>query len=120
MPITQVLVLQWVVAQLPTSSAPQTTMWLGIALPFVLYAALASQDARQLSAAGHLRTVPWIVALVLPPVYVGVRGILTGRATGASPWPALVTWGALQATVVVTVTLVDPGWLTQLSAVTAL
>lgn len=120
MPITQALVAQWVMSALPTSSAPQVTMWLGIALPFVLYAALASQDARQLSAAGHLCTVPWIVALVLPPVYVGVRGIIVARATGASPWPALLTWGALQVIVAVVITLVDPSWLSQLSAVTAL
>lgn len=90
MPITQAMVIFWVFSSLPPESSTWTRA-LAVALPFVLSAALAGQDTRLLEGSGHLRTAPWIAALVTPPIYLAVRGVRVSRATGASPWP-LVIW----------------------------
>lgn len=106
MPVTQALLIFWVFNSLPPESSAWTRA-LTVALPFVLYAALASQDNRQLEASGHLRTTPWMLAFVMPPLHLAVRGLRVARATGATPWPLLV-WAVVQAVVVVVWWLVDP------------
>ena len=88
MPIMHALVLYYVVVELP-DSLPLWTVLLALALPFVLYAAVAAQDARALGNDGHLETAAWGLALFLPPVYLAVRGVQVSRATGAAPWPLL-------------------------------
>ncbi|HET8958003.1 MAG TPA: DUF2510 domain-containing protein [Microcella sp.] len=110
MPITQVLFLQWVLDLAATTATPQYSIVLALVLPFVLYGALASQDARQLSAAGHLTTTPWIVAVILPAVYLGARGLHLQRTVGANPYPALLVWGLLQGIVLAVATVIDPMW----------
>jgi hypothetical protein len=65
MPLTQTLLIFWVFTSLPRESSAWTRA-LTVALPFVLYAALAGQDTRQLENSGHLRTSHWATALVTP------------------------------------------------------
>ncbi|MDO9590330.1 MAG: hypothetical protein Q7J04_04235, partial [Microcella sp.] len=99
-----------------TSLPPESSAWtraLTVALPFVLYAALAGQDTRQLENSGHLRTAPWITALLTPPLYFAVRGVRVARSTGAAPWP-LVVWAAAQLAVIIAWTTLDPGAVPQL------
>ncbi|MFN3706679.1 DUF2510 domain-containing protein [Microcella sp.] len=120
MPITQVLIMHWVLDLSATGAAPQQSIWLAMLLPFVLYGALASQDARQLAAAGHLTSTPWIVAVIMPAVYLGSRGVQLHRTTGASPWPALLLWGTLQAIVVAVATVLDPAWFDRVLAAAGL
>lgn len=106
MPVTQALLIFWVFTSLP----PETSSWtraLTVALPFVLAAALAGQDTRLLESSGHLRTVPWIAALIAPPVYLALRGLRVSRATDASPWP-LVIWVIAQLAVIAVWFSVDP------------
>lgn len=106
MPFTQALLIYVVFTSLP----PESSAWtrgLTIIFPFILYAALAGQDTRLMALAGHLRTAPWVTALLLPPVYIGVRSVRIGRTTGAMAWP-LYVWLLAQATVVGTWWAVDP------------
>ncbi|RZS59078.1 uncharacterized protein DUF2510 [Microcella putealis] len=110
MPITQLLLLHWVRDLAATTATPQYSILLALVLPFVLYGALASQDARQLSAAGHLTTPPWIVAVIMPAVYLGARGLHLQRTVGANPWPALLVWGLLQGIVLTVAAVIDPLW----------
>jgi hypothetical protein len=120
MPITQVLIMHWVLDLSTTAAAPQQSIWLAMLLPFVLYGALASQDARQLAAAGHLTSTPWIVAVLMAPIYLASRGVQLHRTTGASPWPALVVWGLLQSLVVAIATVLDPAWFDRVLAAAGL
>jgi|GEM_PF-1967611 hypothetical protein len=120
MPITQVLIMHWVLELSASGAAPQQSIWLAMVLPFVLYGALASQDARQLAAAGHLTSTPWIVAVIMPAVYLGSRGVQLHRTTGASPWPALILWGLLQGVVVAVATVLDPAWFDRVLAAAGL
>lgn len=110
MPITQVMFMHWVLELAASTATPQYSIALAFALPFVLYGALASQDARQLSAAGHLTTTPWIVAVIMPAVYLGARGMHLQRTVGANPYPALLVWGLLQSIVIAVATVIDPMW----------
>ena len=106
MPFTQALLMVAVFTSLP----PESSAWiraLTLVFPFVLYAALAEQDVRQLNASGHLRTAPWGLALIAPPLYLAVRGVRVRRATGAESWPMLV-WAIAQACVLVTWWMLDP------------
>lgn len=98
LPIMHAASLYYAVVGLP-DAAPMWTLLLILALPFVLYAAVAAQDARALDNDGHLSTAPWGLALVAPPIYLAVRGVQVSRATGAAPWP-LFFWVAVQAGVV--------------------
>lgn len=106
MPLTQAMLIFWVFTSLPPESSAWTRA-LAVALPFVLSAALAGQDTRLLEASGHLRTAPWVAALVTPPVYLAVRGARIGRATGAPPWP-LAVWLMVQLAVIVVWWIIDP------------
>ncbi|WP_293168538.1 DUF2510 domain-containing protein [Microcella sp.] len=106
MPVTQALLIFWVFSSLPPESSSWTRA-LAVALPFVLSAALAGQDTRLLESSGHLRTAPWIAALITPPVYLAVRGLRVSRATGASPWP-LVIWVIAQLGVIAVWFSLDP------------
>ena len=106
MPLTQAMLIFWVFSSLPPESSAWTRA-LTIALPFVLYAALAGQDARQLDGSGHLRTVSWLAVLIAPPLYIALRGVRVARATGAAPWPLFV-WLAVQLSVVVAWWIIDP------------
>lgn len=106
MPITQALLVYWVFSSLPPESSAWTRA-LTVALPFVLYAALAGQDTRLMEASGHLRTAPWITALLTPPLYLAVRGVRVARTTGSAPWPLFV-WVIVQAGVIAVWWLVDP------------
>ena len=106
MPVTQALLIFWVFSSLPPESSSWTRA-LAVALPFVLSAALAGQDTRLLESSGHLRTAPWIAALITPPVYLAVRGVRVARATGASPWP-LVIWVIAQLGVIAVWFSLDP------------
>lgn len=106
MPITQALLVYWVFSSLPPESSAWTRA-LTVALPFVLYAALAGQDTRLMEASGHLRTAPWITALLTPPIYLALRGVRVARTTGSAPWP-LYVWFIVQAGVIAVWWLVDP------------
>lgn len=106
MPLTQAMVIFWVFSSLPPESSSWTRA-LAVALPFVLYAALAGQDTRLLESSGHLRTSHWIIAFATPPLYLAVRGVRVARATGALPWP-LIVWTAVQAGVIGVWWAVDP------------
>ena len=106
MPITQAMLVFWVFSSLPPESSAWTRA-LTVALPFVLYAALAGQDTRLMEASGHLRTAPWVFALLTPPIYLAVRGVRVARTTGSAPWP-LYTWFVVQAGVIGVWWLVDP------------
>lgn len=112
MPLTQAMLIFWVFTSLPPESSAWTRA-LAVALPFVLYAALAGQDTRQLEGSGHVRTAPWIAALLTPPVYLAVRGARVGHATGASPWP-LAVWIVVQLIVIAVWWSLDPQAVQQL------
>lgn len=107
MPITQLLLLHWVLGILPATD-PLLTLGLAVVLPFVLYGALAAQDGRLLAQSGHLSTAPWGLAMVLPPVYLGIRGIQVMRTTGTSPWAPIFVWGLLQAAAIYAWTILEP------------
>ncbi len=106
MPFTQALLMVAVFTSLPPESSAWTRA-LTLVFPFVLYAALAEQDMRQLNASGHLRSASWVWALFSPPIYLAVRGVRVRRATGVESWPLLV-WAVAQACVLVTWWLLDP------------
>jgi len=106
MPFTQALLMVAVFTSLPAESSAWTRA-LTLVFPFVLYAALAEQDVRQLHASGHVRTAPWALAMITPPLYLAVRGVHVRRATGAESWPLLV-WAVAQACVLATWWLLDP------------
>jgi hypothetical protein len=112
MPFTQAMLIFWVFTSLPPESSTWTRA-LTVALPFVLYAALAGQDTRQLENSGHLRTAPWLTALLTPPVYLAIRGARVNRTTGASPWP-LAVWLIAQLVVVGIWFALDPATVTAL------
>lgn len=106
MPIPQALLIFAVFTSLP----PESSAWtrgLTVIFPFILYAALAGQDTRLMALAGHLRTAPWLTALVVPPVYLAVRSVRIGRTTGAIAWP-LYVWLVAQAAVIGTWWALDP------------
>ncbi len=111
MPVTQSMLIYWVFSSLPPESSAWTRA-LTVALPVILYGALASQDTRQLQSFGHLRTAPWIIALVAPPLFLAVRGVRVYRATGSVPWP-LVVWVVAQVGVIVVWSVLDPGGVQQ-------
>jgi hypothetical protein len=111
MPVTQALLIFWVFTALPAESSTWSRA-LAVALPFVLSAALAGQDTRLLEGSGHLRTAPWIAALLTPPVYLALRGIRVTRATGASPWP-LAVWVFTQLAVITIWFSLDPAAVSQ-------
>jgi hypothetical protein len=106
MPFTQALLIIAVFTSLP----PESSAWtrgLTLIFPFILYAALAGQDTRLMALAGHLRTAPWVTALLVPPVYLAVRSARVRRTTGAIAWP-LYVWLLAQATVIGIWWAVDP------------
>ena len=106
MPFTQALLIFAVFTSLP----PESSAWtrgLTLIFPFILYAALAGQDTRLMALAGHLRTAPWVTALVVPPVYLAVRSARIGLTTGAIAWP-LYVWLVAQAAVIGTWWALDP------------
>ncbi|KQV24846.1 MULTISPECIES: DUF2510 domain-containing protein [unclassified Microcella] len=98
LPIMHAASLYYAITGLP-EAAPLSSVLMLLALPFVLYAALAARDARALGDDGHLSTAPWGLALIAPPVYLAVRGVQVSRATGSAPWP-LFSWVLVQAAVV--------------------
>ncbi|WP_439565080.1 DUF2510 domain-containing protein [Microcella sp.] len=106
MPVTQALMIFWVFSTLPAESSAWTRA-LTVIFPLVLMGALADQDTRLMERSGHLRTAPWITAVLAPPLYLGVRGVRVQRTTGAASWP-LVVWAATQLGVLVTWSLLDP------------
>jgi len=112
MPLTQAMLIYWVFSSLPPESSAWTRA-LTVALPVVLYSALASQDTRQLESSGHLRTAPWIFALIAPPLFLAVRGVRVYRATGSAPWP-LIVWTVVQVAVIAVWWVFDPGAVQQL------
>lgn len=107
MPVTQALLMFWAFSTTAADSTP-TTRALAIAFPFVLYAALAGQDSRLLTASGHRRTAPWIIALFAPPIYLAVRGARVARSTGSLAWPLMV-WILTQLAVLGAWFVLDPG-----------
>ncbi|GAA1702268.1 hypothetical protein GCM10009792_23160 [Microcella alkalica] len=118
LPVMHAASLYYAVTGLP-QDAPLASMLMLLALPFVLYAALAARDARALGDDGHLSTAPWGLALIAPPVYLAVRGVQVSRATGSAPWP-LFSWVLVQAAVVGTWWLVTPETLAALPALISL
>jgi hypothetical protein len=105
MPITQALLTYVVFTSLPAENSTWTRAF-AIILPFVLYAALADQDSRLMASVGHIRTAPWMTALIAPPAYLAIRALRIGRTTGALPWP-LVVWAVAQLAVIATWWLLD-------------
>jgi hypothetical protein len=112
MPLTQAMLVFYVFTSLPPESSAWTRA-LTLAFPLILCAALAGQDTRLMALAGHLRTAPWVVALIVPPVYLALRSARIGRSTGAIAWP-LYVWILAQAAVVATWWMVDPAGVTAL------
>lgn len=106
MPLTQALLVFWVFSTLPAESSAWTRA-LAVVFPLVLMGALAGQDTRLMALSGHLRTAPWITAVLAPPLYLGVRGVRVARSTGASPWP-LVVWAVTQLGVLAAWYALDP------------
>lgn len=106
MPITQALLVFWVFSTLPAESSAWTRA-LAVVFPLVLMGALAGQDTRLMELSGHLRTAPWITAVLAPPLYLALRGARVQRTTGATPWP-LATWLGAQLAVVATWFALDP------------
>lgn len=106
MPVTQALLVFWVFSTLPAESSAWTRA-LAVVFPLVLMGALAGQDTRLMELSGHLRTAPWITAVLAPPLYLGVRGVRVARATGAAPWP-LVVWAVTQLGVLAAWYALDP------------
>lgn len=106
MPLTQALLVFWVFSTLPAESSAWTRA-LAVAFPLVLMGALAGQDTRLMELSGHLRTAPWLTAVLAPPLYLGVRGVRVARTTGAVPWP-LVVWAIAQLGVLAVWSALDP------------
>lgn len=106
MPLTQALLVFWVFSTLPAESSAWTRA-LAVVFPLVLMGALAGQDTRLMELSGHLRTAPWITAVLAPPLYLGVRGVRVARSTGAAPWP-LIVWAVAQLGVLATWSALDP------------
>ncbi|MBX9718728.1 MAG: DUF2510 domain-containing protein [Microbacteriaceae bacterium] len=106
MPLTQALLVFWVFSTLPAESSAWTRA-LAVAFPLVLMGALAGQDTRLMELSGHLRTAPWITAVLAPPLYLGVRGVRVARTTGAVPWP-LIVWAITQLGVLTIWSALDP------------
>lgn len=113
MPITQALLVFWVFSTLPAETSAWTRA-LAVAFPFILSGALATQDRRLMEASGHLRTAPWIAALLAPPVYLAVRGVRVARTTGARSWP-LVVWLSAQLSVLTVWFVLDPAAVIELA-----
>lgn len=107
MPVTQALLIFWVFST-PGADGSMWTRALAFAFPFVLSAALAGQDSRLLTASGHRRTTPWILAFFAPPIYLAVRGSRVARSTGAVAWP-LIVWIIAQVGVLSAWFALDPG-----------
>jgi len=106
LPITQALWIFWVFSTLPAEGSAWSRA-LAVLFPFVLAGALAGQDTRLLEGSGHLRTAPWFIALLAPPIYLAVRGVRVARATGAASWPLLV-WATAQLLVMGVWWMLDP------------
>lgn len=106
MPFTQALLVVWVFSTLPAESSSWTRA-LAVVFPLILSAALATQDRHQLESSGHLRTAPWILALLAPPAFLAVRGVRLARTTGARSWP-LVVWLGAQLSVLTVWFVLDP------------
>lgn len=106
MPLTQAMLVFWVFSTLPAESSAWTRA-LAVVFPLVLMGALAGQDTRLMELSGHLRTAPWITAVVAPPLYLGVRGVRVARTTGAAPWP-LIVWAFAQLGVLGVWAMLDP------------
>lgn len=106
MPVTQALMVFWVFSTLPAESSAWTR-GLTVIFPLVLMGALAGQDTRLMELSGHLRTAPWIAAVLAPPLYLGLRGVRVARSTGATPWPLFV-WVATQLAVLALWYVLDP------------
>ncbi|MEN9619824.1 MAG: hypothetical protein RL499_17 [Actinomycetota bacterium] len=106
MPLTHALVAYWLLTTLP-ADIPLWTRALILGLPLVLTAALAGQDVRLMKTSGHSITLPWIIAVVAPPIYLAVRGAHVWRNTGATPWP-IVVWISTQLAVIAVWLTLDP------------
>lgn len=106
MPVTQALLVFWAFSTLPAENSAWTRA-LAVALPLVLMGALAGQDTRLMELSGHVRTAPWIAAVLAPPLYLGLRGLRVARATGSLPWP-LIVWGVAQLSVLGVWSAMDP------------
>ena len=106
MPLTQALLVFWVFTTLPAESSSWTRA-LAVVFPFILSAALATQDRRLMELSGHLRTAPWVTALLAPPVFLAIRGVRVARTTGARSWP-LVVWLGAQLSVLTAWFVLDP------------
>lgn len=113
MPVTQALLVFWVFSTLPAETSAWTRA-LAVVFPLILSAALATQDRRLMEASGHLRTAPWVAALLAPPVYLAVRGVRVARATGARSWP-LVVWLGAQLSVLTVWFALDPAAVIELA-----
>lgn len=113
MPVTQALLVFWVFSTLPAETSAWTRA-LAVVFPLILSAALATQDRRLMEASGHLRTAPWVAALLAPPVYLAVRGVRVARATGARSWP-LVVWLGAQLSVLTVWFVLDPAAVIELA-----
>lgn len=113
MPVTQALLVFWVFSTLPAETSAWTRA-LAVVFPLILSAALATQDRRLMEASGHLRTAPWVAALLAPPVYLAVRGVRVARATGARSWP-LVVWLGAQLSVLTMWFVLDPAAVIELA-----
>jgi hypothetical protein len=113
MPVTQALLVFWVFSTLPAETSAWTRA-LAVVFPLILSAALATQDRRLMEASGHLRTAPWVAALLAPPVYLAVRGVRVARATGARSWP-LVVWLSAQLSVLTVWFVLDPAAVIELA-----
>ncbi|OYX53411.1 MAG: hypothetical protein B7Y93_07705 [Micrococcales bacterium 32-70-13] len=106
MPLTQAMLVFWVFSTLPAESSAWTRA-LAVVFPLVLMGALAGQDTRLMELSGHLRTAPWLTAVLAPPLYLGVRGVRVARTTGAVPWP-LIVWAIAQLGVLAVWSGLDP------------
>lgn len=113
MPVTQALLVFWVFSTLPAETSAWTRA-LAVVFPLILSAALATQDRRLMEASGHLRTAPWVAALLAPPVYLAVRGVRVARATGSRSWP-LVVWLGAQLSVLTVWFVLDPAAVIELA-----
>ena len=74
---------------LPAAVAPFAPLALGV-IGAILILLLAVADSRALTAAGHAKRPPVVLALLGPLVYLAVRAIVLRRAPGAAA-PAWVT-----------------------------
>lgn len=106
MPVTQALLVFWVFSTLPVETSAWTRA-LTVIFPVFLTGVLAMQDRRLMELSGHLRTASTVLAVLLPPVFLAVRGVRVSRTTGARSWP-LVTWIGAQLGVLTVWFLLDP------------